>query len=77
MAAAMTWMLTAMRASGQMRGMAGPASMVGAPSVPVLAVSGVVATCCIATSIPWVTGGLRFSEAAMSVGMAAMLIAML
>ena len=80
MAAAMTWMLTAMPASGQIRGMAGTpsmASMVGAPSVPVLAVSGLDAACCVATSIPRVTGGLRFSEAAMSVGMAAMVIAML
>src|SRR5215472_15338568 len=66
MAAAMTWMLTAMPASGQLRGMAGPASMASmaaAPSVPVLAVSGLAAACCVATSIPWVTGGLRFSEA--------------
>lgn len=88
MAAAMAWMLTALPASGQMRGMAGPASMAGPPSVPVLAVSGLVAACCVATSIPWVPRaiggpGLRLtdpgaaSQAAMSVGMAAMLIAML
>jgi len=91
MAAAMAWMLTAMPASGQMRGMAGPASMAtmaGAPSVPVLAVSGLVAACCVATSIAWVPQaiggpGLRptdpgaASQAAMSVGMAAMVIAML
>jgi hypothetical protein len=91
MAVAMTWMLTAMPASGQMRGMAGPASMASmarAPSVPVLAVSGLVAACCVATSIPWVPRaiggpGLRLtdpgaaSQAAMSVGMAAMVIAML
>lgn len=88
MAAAMAWMLTAVPARLPMRGMAGMARMaVATPSVPVLAVSGLVAACCVATSIPWVARaisgrGLRLadpeaaSQAAMSVGMAAMLIAM-
>jgi len=72
MAGAMIWMLTALPARGQMRGMAG-----ATPSLLVLTVSGLVAACCVAASIPWVTGGRQISAAAMSVGMAAMLIAML
>jgi len=64
MAAAMTWMLT---------------ELGGTPSLPVLAVSGLVAACCVAASIPWVTRAdlAAASQATMSVGMAAMLIAML
>jgi hypothetical protein len=50
MAAAMTWMLAAMPARGGMPGMAG-----ATPSLVVRAVSGVVAGCCVAASIPWVT----------------------
>jgi hypothetical protein len=82
MAAAMTWMLTAVPIPGPMAGMAGDT-----PSVPVLAVSGLVAASCVASSVPWVTRalagpGLRLadpraaSQAAMSVGMALMLVAM-
>jgi hypothetical protein len=89
MAAAMTWMLTAVPVRRPMTSMAGMAGMaVPTPSVLVLAVSGLVAACCVWTSIPWVARaigdrGLRLadpgaaSQAAMSVGMAAMLIAML
>jgi hypothetical protein len=83
MAAAMTWMLTVLPARDPMPGMPG-----GTPSVPVLFVSGLVAACCVAASIPWVWRaiggpGLRLtdpgaaSQAAMGVGMAAMVIAML
>jgi hypothetical protein len=88
-AAAMTWMLTAIPARAPMRGMPGMTGMAAAtPSVPVLAVSLLAAACCVATSIPWVTRAIggrgqrrtdprAASQAAMSVGMAAMLIAML
>jgi hypothetical protein len=74
MAGAMTWMLTAMPARGAMPGMAG-----ATPSLVVRTVSGLVAACCVAASIPWVrrAGPGALSKAAMSVGMAAMLVAML
>jgi uncharacterized protein DUF5134 len=92
MAAAMAWMLTGMPAPGAMPAMAGPAGLASmasaSPSVLVLVVSGLVAASCVATSIPWLRQavggpGLRVTDpgavgqAAMSVGMAAMVIAML
>ncbi len=88
MAAAMSWMLTAIPARVPAAGMAGMGMAGAMPSVAVLAVSGLFAACCVATSIPWVTQaiggpGLRLtdpraaSQAAMTVGMAAMLIVML
>jgi hypothetical protein len=74
MAAAMTWMLTAVPAHDPMPGMA-----TAAPSLLVLTISALVAACCVAASIPLVTRADRGAagQAAMSVGMAAMLIAML
>lgn len=83
MAVAMAWMLTAVPARSSMPGMAS-----ATPSPLVSTVSGLVAASCAAASIPWVTRAVRgsrlrprrsgaASQAAMSAGMAAMLIAML
>jgi hypothetical protein len=92
MAAAMIWMLTAMPGAAGMRSTGhahgAMAAMPGAGlTVPVLAVSGLVAASCAAASIPWLAWaigpGLRVTDPAaagqgvMSAGMAAMLIAML
>jgi Domain of unknown function (DUF5134) len=91
MAAAMIWMPAAasgaagMRSPGHGHGAMAAMSGAGLP-VPVLAVSGLVAASCAATSIPWLARaigpGPRVTDPAagqgvMSAGMAAMLIAML
>jgi hypothetical protein len=45
-----------MMLASAMTGMTGMAGMPGAkPSVSVLAISALVAACCVATSIPWIT----------------------
>jgi hypothetical protein len=92
MAAAMIWMLTAMPATAGMPS-AGPAGGAmasmsrAATPAPVLVISILLAVSCAAASIPWLARalgpGLRLKDAAaaghaaMSAGMAAMLIVML
>jgi uncharacterized protein DUF5134 len=91
MAGAMIWMLIAGPGAARPSPGHGHGAMAAMPGaglpVPVLAVSGLVAACCAAASIPWLARaigpGLRVrdpaaaGQAAMSAGMAAMLIAML
>jgi hypothetical protein len=92
MGTAMIWMLVALPGVAGMRPvMPGQDAMAampsGAPSVPVLAVSALVAACCAAAALPWLARaigpGLRVThpgaagQAVMSAGMAAMLIVML
>ncbi|HYK32362.1 MAG TPA: DUF5134 domain-containing protein [Streptosporangiaceae bacterium] len=93
MAAAMIWMLTVLSGGTQMRSaMLGHGAMAGMSGVaslpfPVLAVTGLGAAYCVIASIPWlgravgpgprVTDPAAAGQAMMSVGMAAMLIAML
>jgi uncharacterized protein DUF5134 len=95
MGGAMIWMLVALSGVAGIRPpgtgqdvMAGMTAMSrGGPSIPVLAVSGLVAVCCAAAALPWavraVGPGVRMADtaaagqAAMSAGMAAMLIVML
>jgi Domain of unknown function (DUF5134) len=92
MGAAMIWMLIALPGVVGMRPAgSGPGTMTamssGGPSVPVLAVSGLVAAGCAAAALPWLARaigpGLRVTDpgaagqAVMSAGMAAMLIVML
>lgn len=93
MAAAMIWMLTVLSGGTQMRsamlGHGAMAGMSGAARMPfpVLAVTGLGAAYCAIASIPWLaravgpgprlTDPAAAGQAMMSVGMAAMLIAML
>jgi len=93
MAAAMTWMLTALPGGTQMRSSmpahGATAEMTTAASLPfsVLAVTGLIAAYCAVASIPWLgravgpgprlTDRAAAGQALMSAGMAAMLIAML
>lgn len=92
MGAAMIWMLVVlpgvagMRPAGMGQGAMRAMSSSG-PSIPVLAVSGLVAAGCAAAALPWLARaigpGLRVTDpgaagqAVMSAGMAAMLIVML
>jgi hypothetical protein len=92
MGGAMIWMLVALSgvavirpAQGAMTGMAAMPS--AGPPIPVLAVSGLIAACCVAAALPFaaravgpgrrVTDTAAAGQAVMSAGMAAMLIVML
>jgi hypothetical protein len=88
MAGAMIWMLAVLPAVSDMsRHHDGMSMAPAAAPTPVLAGSVVLATCCLAACLPWLTRavgpGLRLADpssagqAAMSAGMAAMLLAAL